>query len=428
MKDKQIHHFFQQALNDELSALRTSSVQRTELYQNAVGGYKVKKKLTVGWVLALALMLFAVTAAAAALLTHTQIIEQFAVPMALKNDTNNAIQEVYSNQELDQIVSILSENDLALDENSSIMKALKQGKGYWEEETLMAICREAFGGLFYEWSIEQKYWFETMAVQIGFKENNPFLLPAQGDMTIPQATAYAVKLLNNEYGIELPTEKNSDWDIREWFYGPWTDSDGDHQAYWQFEFVNRKTGITAYTARFDRDGRQVVLEGLPPHTAHIQAASFDEATMYIDEKYGAMGDWSLAGWAEFGQLIEPFRPENQRQWAHQQAGYRLPPDGSLSESQALHIAREAIQMGDEDSSQIICCVSNGKPLYKLTLRYEFPEDRIEHLYDAVWCVEMDCATGEITAMRPHYANHTTQYLELFVPFELLENLPVFQND
>ena len=65
---------FQQTLNAELSGLRTSSLQRDQLYQNAVGGYKVKRKLTVGWVFALVLMLFTVTAVAAVLLTHTEII------------------------------------------------------------------------------------------------------------------------------------------------------------------------------------------------------------------------------------------------------------------------------------------------------------------------------------------------------------------
>ena len=55
---------FQQTLNAELSGLRTSSLQRDQLYQNAVGGYKVKRKLTVGFVFALMLILVMATALA----------------------------------------------------------------------------------------------------------------------------------------------------------------------------------------------------------------------------------------------------------------------------------------------------------------------------------------------------------------------------
>ena len=51
-------------LDSELSALRTSPMQRESLYATATGGIKVKKKLTVGLVLALILFLTTLTALA----------------------------------------------------------------------------------------------------------------------------------------------------------------------------------------------------------------------------------------------------------------------------------------------------------------------------------------------------------------------------
>ena len=70
MKNERMKRQLQQSLNAELSSLRTSTLQRDQLYQNAVGGYKVKRKLTVGLVLALVLTLLTVTAVAAALLNQ----------------------------------------------------------------------------------------------------------------------------------------------------------------------------------------------------------------------------------------------------------------------------------------------------------------------------------------------------------------------
>ena len=51
-------------LDSELSALRTSPMQRESLYATATGGIKVKKKLTVGLVFALILFLTTLTALA----------------------------------------------------------------------------------------------------------------------------------------------------------------------------------------------------------------------------------------------------------------------------------------------------------------------------------------------------------------------------
>ncbi|MBR4068067.1 MAG: hypothetical protein IKK08_05495 [Clostridia bacterium] len=53
-----------QKLDSELSALRTSAQQRENLCQNAIGGYQVKRKLTVGLMIALILFLTTVTALA----------------------------------------------------------------------------------------------------------------------------------------------------------------------------------------------------------------------------------------------------------------------------------------------------------------------------------------------------------------------------
>ena len=47
MKDKRIEERIQHSLNAELSGLRTTSYQRDQFFENATGGYKVKKKISV---------------------------------------------------------------------------------------------------------------------------------------------------------------------------------------------------------------------------------------------------------------------------------------------------------------------------------------------------------------------------------------------
>ena len=53
MKDKMLEQRIQQSLNAELSGLNTTSWQRDQYCENATGGTKVKRKLTVGLVFAI---------------------------------------------------------------------------------------------------------------------------------------------------------------------------------------------------------------------------------------------------------------------------------------------------------------------------------------------------------------------------------------
>lgn len=413
---------FQQTLNAELSGLCTSSLQRDQLYQNAVGGYKVKRKLTVGWVFALVLMLFTVTAVAAVLLTHTEIIEQFAVPMALENDKNDITQETYTNEELAQLIAILSENGITLDEDTRIMKALENGEGYWEEETLMAICREAFGGMFYEWTIEQKYWFETMTVKIGFKEKNPYLIPSEGDMTIPEAKAHAVKLLKDEYGVELTTESDEQWKLLEWFYAPYTNQEGYHPGMWKFEFANPVSGEAEYWVSFDQNGILLGCEMAWYLKDDAKARSYSQAQEMMDMKYGGPASWSLEAWAEFGQLIDDLEPVEVWEHRYAESGYRMPLEGSIQPQQALDIAQKSVGLEGETRTQIICCTPNGRTIYKITLRIHFPGNETSAKYDAIWCVELDCMTGEIIEKREyHYGS--SEPLMMYIPFDVLDAYP-----
>ena len=68
MKDKQLEQQLQQSLDVTLSGLRTTSRQREQFLEIAMGGHKVKRKLTYGFILALIFVLMlAITSVAFAL-------------------------------------------------------------------------------------------------------------------------------------------------------------------------------------------------------------------------------------------------------------------------------------------------------------------------------------------------------------------------
>ena len=78
MKNEVLAQALQHSINTALSGLRTSSLQRDQFYENALGGYKVKRKLTYGFMMALIILsMLAITTVAFAL-THGFGILDFA--------------------------------------------------------------------------------------------------------------------------------------------------------------------------------------------------------------------------------------------------------------------------------------------------------------------------------------------------------------
>ena len=119
----------------------------------------MKKRLPVGLVVAVVLLLLTVTAIAAVLLTPQEVVEQVAVPLAQNNDTEWRVNNEFSPEELARFIQACAENGIDLNENSHIMRAFRNGEGYWEDEAIMEVCRQAFGGTIGEWTIDQRNWF-----------------------------------------------------------------------------------------------------------------------------------------------------------------------------------------------------------------------------------------------------------------------------
>ncbi len=230
-----------------------------------------------------------------------------------------------------------------------------------------------------------------------------------------------MKLLKDEYGVELPVESNEKWMIWEWFYAPWTDTTGFHPAMWKFEFVNRDSGYVEYTVRFSRDGGDVQLDRAYFHEESFEATNYDQVDRYMSDKYGAMPYWPVSAWAEFGKLLESITPMSKGQWCWKNAGYCEPPEDALTSQDAIDIARADIAMEGTVRPFVICCSVDDRTIYKVTLSIYAPGNEGNTEYDAVWCVEMDCRTGEITGKQEY--KYGESVLPMYVPFSVIEKAP-----
>lgn len=138
----------------------------------------VKKKLSVGLIIAIMLMLAAVTALAVALLTSREIVEEHGLPIASQSEG-----DVYSAEETNFLLDLAKENGIVLSETgmASIRAFLELGKGYYKEEMLMELAKAEFGQDTAYWSPEENKWFSDVCAAIGFTDQPHSALPGDNE-------------------------------------------------------------------------------------------------------------------------------------------------------------------------------------------------------------------------------------------------------
>lgn len=325
MTDNELRSRIRRALDAEMSGLTVPAARRAELIDNAIGGRKVKRKLTVGLALAIALVLVTVTAAAVtvALLTAQQVVEDVAVPLARENDKEWRIVTDFSPEALAEFIRQAGENGIDLDENHAIMQAIRNGEGYDEEEAIMAVCRAAFGGNYDEWTLAQQHWFWDVMVEIGWAAENNVEAPGPDDLPEEEARARMIAAIRAEYGEDLPLEDRSRFALHLGYLSAPTEA-GETWILNISPVVGDAVGETAcYYASLDKAGNVKEVHATP---------------VYLDPPVGTTD--------------------------------RAVPEFTLTEAEAVHIAAEGIRaqtgvdvpLEDEEKYRYVCYKqNNGTP-------------------------------------------------------------------
>lgn len=353
---------------------------------------KVKRKMSVGLVLAVILMLLTVTAVAAAILSGMEVIEQQAVPVAQGNDREVRPVEDYTHEELQSILAVAAENGIFLDDDSSIMRALRRGEGYSEEETIMALCRVAFGGLYYDWTLDERYWFENMMVRIGWSMENNMVLPPEGELTSAQAHELAATLIREAYGAQIPVGDQAFYRDEVW-YTPADETDWSVGS-WSFTFRPKSLDGDIYRVSFDGKGGHVDTGKEP--------LLFDDCGVayLLDRTSGVYGYYTrdlaeipAEGWYDFGQHVEKYkRPDDSSAelQGYIRSEYLLPGEGDITVRQAREIAFADAGVADYAEVNEVLLGKGNQRIWKIT----FHGDRVDGV-TPVWTYEIDSADGTI---------------------------------
>ena len=120
-------------------------------------GKPMKKRISVGFVLAVVFTLLAASALAAVLLGGKDFVEQIMAPKAVENTSQN-----FTKEEIAEILKIAEENNLTLSDVDVYRLNHLGESGYSKEELMRRFVKTEYGFYPAAWPIEVQPWYEQL--------------------------------------------------------------------------------------------------------------------------------------------------------------------------------------------------------------------------------------------------------------------------
>lgn len=170
----------------------------------------------------------------------------------------------------------------------------------------------------------------------------------------------------------------------------------------------------------------VLPDALADNNSQYDTKGISETLDSLEQRDGVLDQWKIETWAEFGRLIQNKNATSRNEWLYQNASYQMPPIDSVSTVCAIQTARDTVETDGQIKENIICCLSNDQPIYKICLKITDEETQTGR-YSAIWCIEIDCISGRVLE-RSEYTYNSDEAIMMYVPFSLLDKETPFDKD
>lgn len=400
MTDERFRQEITRALDARLRELEPTPRQKEIMMKRITGGQKVKRNMRVslGLVLAVVLTMLAVGAAAAALLSAREVIEQTALPMARENDTDTRKIETYTHDQLVALVAAANENGISLDETTGIMRALRRGEGYWEDEAIMEICREAFGGLIDEWTWDEQYWYMNLMAQTQGYEENTMDYPGEGDMKATDAYPIADAALMNAYEGAKDLQDSACYKRHEFFYILEGENREKAGSVWCFTYKPLDLTHATYTISINEKGEVIEMEETPQDWSRYTVGDLEWG---INESYRAPSrtkrTWSQEAWHVYRDMLPGAQKDGAWHLEHDAylaCAYPLPDAEDMTWQAARDIILRDAGISETEADEyqkVLLADAAGRHIWKITF---YRQDQLGMAADQR-SFEIDAKTGEI---------------------------------
>ena len=363
----------------------------------------MKRKISVGLVFALVLMLMAVSALAAVLLGGKDFVDQIMAPMAQENMEENK----YTNAQIEEILRIAEENDIHLPDH--LLETLaRSDDGYYKEELMRQFVKTEHGFYPSAWPLEVQHWYEEMLEACGQGDGHiANVLPeGENELTKEQALQAALDFIKATYheaaDLTDPAHYRVHMQYTETIVNPYL-----KERNWWFEFEALDVVSNIYYLSMKQDGT------VDSHSicGGIYAPSWQMPGQFISDRFAwTYGDgygqtmWTTERLQEFQKALQ-HRVDTEgedaiiarEKHALHQTYLTYDENTMIPAEQAKQIAQDfmkdyTLAPAYNANTPIILMLGEKGPVWKTMVTVEKDGTRLGRAF-----IEMDARTGEITA-------------------------------
>ena len=235
----------QEAVDERCAALRPDPylAQHVMFAAEREGGIAVRKKVSLGLVIALILMLLAATAVALVAWNGKDMVHRVLAPMV--QDTSD---ETWSAEEINMILQMADKNGIELPKG--IEGRIRQSNPVYKEELMRLLMKADYGESPALWPIEEQAWYDELLVQVGLRSERTRFIPGSGETSEEAALQTAASYASEKWSADL--EDASTYRVYRQ-YMLTEDADGNSCKRWNIEF-DMENGIT-YVISVTPDGQ-----------------------------------------------------------------------------------------------------------------------------------------------------------------------------
>ena len=288
------------ALGDCLSGVDQMPSLRHDIMRKARGERVVKKKLSVGLVFMIVMILVVVTALAAVLLSGKAFVQDVLGPKAQENQSQS-----WTEEEVAEILRIAGENGLFLSDAQQAQ--LLEGGGYYKEELMRLFVKLDLGFHLTTWSIEDQAWYSQMLVDIGLADETFNTLPEEGEVTAAEVLAIVQAYVHAHYDPEAPLADETVFRRhftynRSQDYTLTPDNRLVQEKRWFILYESLDLAHPSYCFWLDTEGT-ITKDETEPGILSREELPAPEALLYQYWRlYGNYGHLEADTWEEFGQM------------------------------------------------------------------------------------------------------------------------------
>jgi len=327
------------AIDTNLSSLRVTDRSAAAILRSAREGKKVKRKLSVAFIITLMVLLLAAGAIAAVLLSSKEFVDQVMAPIAQEDPSTE-----WTEAQTEEIFKLAEENGIGITDD--IRKRFKKTDSVDKEELMRAFAKIELGFYPATWSLEDQAWYDELLVRCGLREERTRFLPEGDEITEVQAISIAIEYIHSHFSSDAEVTDESAY-TRYLQYMLSVDPDGGQKKIWDIEYEAVAKDTPSYGVVLLPNG-----EVLPDESYTIIEAG------WRDEWYNTyMADdfWTVEGMYRFKQEWGPKVKQLEASGVNIDSpdllylvgkNYGLPSKEDISRDDAYQIARNAILCRD----------------------------------------------------------------------------------